>query len=719
MAHTPVVIHPLEEATDVEIEFYQQLSVLPKREFEKESGEAYKLLKEFFDRYGRLQDFADFVIIHASEKEANIRAVLQNLHLVETIYSFEKHPRHMYSNLPDYTEDRIDTAKRIAGVIMSFAAENDPKPKALPIMCGTGKSSSLSYIIRDVIQRNDGNGLIIVTDSVERMHSYVEKGSGGDEQLKIFLDDNRDKITILESGHTYETAWKNKEKTPVLILTTQRYFNELDGETLLKLFDWDGGHRNLIIFDEIPYMQNFVEVTNGSNNKVLSALQTGLSDAIDPKERNWCLEQWRLFSAKIESQLNVYYHIYSEQKKSYFIYKHPTGHITEDDDRFWSIILQSRSTIDSKNFRAIQYLMAVNRLVTSPTLVYCTNRNSVRIQKFIVRIGKMNRINSVPAKAIILDGTADVSPEYDKNMIDTVQCEDFERDLSNLEVKLVNIKATKDALIRYEWLTEAIERYVAKEMKYMRRPTVFTYKDVEDNFRNNFITAHFGDIKGRNIYRDANMITQVGINRYDETYYVALGLYTNGPLYDEIAEITDPAQQANTIGQLLDDTHHFRDIMIRSMVADIEQNLFRGCIRDPFNETLYTYLILYDFDSKDVSGLKETIQSRYKKLNATILPLPEPDEIKEIRETPWASEKIYQKQLVLDWLERAKRETPDRVFTINEMLSEILIPSENEETEPQSMTQAQFQKIKENDSRILHLFRQMRIGNTRKYAIAR
>lgn len=42
----------------------------------------------------------------------------------------------------------------------------------LSIPCGSGKSTALTRLISEVLARNDGEGLIIVTDSVDRMKEY-------------------------------------------------------------------------------------------------------------------------------------------------------------------------------------------------------------------------------------------------------------------------------------------------------------------------------------------------------------------------------------------------------------------------------------------------------------------------------------------------------------------------------------------------------------------
>lgn len=57
--------------------------------------------------------------------------------------------------------------------------KSDPKRKkeitVLPIMCGSGKSTAISYLIRQTIENASvtGNGLLVVTDRIDRLEDYM------------------------------------------------------------------------------------------------------------------------------------------------------------------------------------------------------------------------------------------------------------------------------------------------------------------------------------------------------------------------------------------------------------------------------------------------------------------------------------------------------------------------------------------------------------------
>lgn len=122
----------------------------------------------------------------------------------------------------------------------------------LPIMCGSGKSTAIAYLIKDTIEHlNDDNngGILILTDRKELLSQYTDPG---DEELKKYISSNKDKIAIW----TYDTGLKKNDiqNCPVLLTTTQRYFMHQKEEIASIFLKWKNGTRKTIIFDEQPFL---------------------------------------------------------------------------------------------------------------------------------------------------------------------------------------------------------------------------------------------------------------------------------------------------------------------------------------------------------------------------------------------------------------------------------------------------------------------------------
>jgi len=80
--------------------------------------------------------------------------------------------------IDQYFEERIRDPQN-PNFILNFINEvaqdesTADKVSVLPLVCGAGKSTAISYLIRQVIEQNDDNGILIVTDSKERMAEYT------------------------------------------------------------------------------------------------------------------------------------------------------------------------------------------------------------------------------------------------------------------------------------------------------------------------------------------------------------------------------------------------------------------------------------------------------------------------------------------------------------------------------------------------------------------
>lgn len=87
------------------------------------------------------------------------------------------------------------------------------------LQCGTGKSTAIRLKIRQVIEANNGDGLIVITDSLDRMRDYVQPD---DPELQELFKQHADKIAIMTHENFDEVKYTQRS-CPVLIMSTQRY----------------------------------------------------------------------------------------------------------------------------------------------------------------------------------------------------------------------------------------------------------------------------------------------------------------------------------------------------------------------------------------------------------------------------------------------------------------------------------------------------------------
>ena len=158
-------------------------------------------------------------------------------------------------------------------------------------------------------------------------------------------------------------------------------------------------------------------------------------------------------------------------------------------------------------------------------------------------------------------------------------------------------------------------------------PVVFTYKALKSSFlpfcktaeKENF--EHLGNIKGKNYFLNADRIVQVGLNHTDVLKYtlyrikcdhlfeealLSADLQENGYLKQKellMEEVNNPESETNKL-------------LCRLMLCDVEQNLFRGRIRNVISDD-YHFAIY--FNTQKYPFLYREMHSRYQRqLGATV-----------------------------------------------------------------------------------------------------
>ena len=140
------------------------------------------------------------------------------------------------------------------------------KVSVLPLLCGSGKSTALTMLIKETIQRiekalkteeadskssnekegseQDFDGLLIVTDSKERVRKYWSPETENEnisQKTREFIEEHKDKwvTTITEENKADEGI---QQYTPVLCITTQRFFG-WSREDIIRHLEWRTGEQ--------------------------------------------------------------------------------------------------------------------------------------------------------------------------------------------------------------------------------------------------------------------------------------------------------------------------------------------------------------------------------------------------------------------------------------------------------------------------------------------
>ena len=185
----------------------------------------------------------------------------------------------------------------------------------IPLRCGLGKSTYLESLIERRISDDNSNGMLIITDSIER--------------LGKFLSNNQDKISMLTQENISEEIQIQGYK-PILLMSTQRFFN-LTKDEITSFLKYRDGLRTEIIFDEKPYLYEQIKITIESFNNIDTALQQFVDDTANQTEKEWCVQEWQKLRHHIQKQIVYYENLETERNHFYLYHKDSWDALTEDD----------------------------------------------------------------------------------------------------------------------------------------------------------------------------------------------------------------------------------------------------------------------------------------------------------------------------------------------------------------------------------------------------
>lgn len=465
-----------------------------------------------------------------------------------------------------------------------------------------------------------GSGLIIVTDSIDRMDEYWKPGStnpGFDDALLHFISRHKERVAVINSKN-YDTMRSRQYYAPVVVLTTQRYFSWTP-ERVKEMLHWEGGTRPLIIFDEAPYLSEERAVTVETINMVATALRMGIEAAEEERraEKYRAIEMWEQIRARLLAEMDELEYTPGLQ----YAYIAAKEDVTLDD--FLAYVREHHTKLDADKKHITQMVEDIAQLLTgwgvySHRSIAATDKYE---SKYTVHADHRDLVTDIGAKVIVLDGTAGVSPIYDEDYLHMVPARDFARSLSCLTIRLCDVPTGEQDLRDNAAATaKMILGYLANATQRDRALVVFSNQKLEKAFRSLGFdkehTGHFNNIKGLNTYGRALNIAQIGLNRKPPVEYMTLDLARKDDIREQLAEETIAAGPVAPMGKARESMDYSVGTMTRHVLADMEQNLYRGAIRNAANTKPFTYYVFFDHAS--YQPLIAAIRERYEPLGSTV-----------------------------------------------------------------------------------------------------
>lgn len=553
---------------------------------------------------GQYDQFAHALCRAAAAQHADIDMVEESLRMFHQ----------MFFNQADSLDSICEAIRRAAE-----DKEHADKVSVLCLPCGAGKSTALTKLIYDVIQRDDGQGLIIVTDSVERMRKYWEKDSRNphfDELLLRFISAHQQAVAVVTSDNI-RAAMAQQHYAPVVVVSTQRYFS-WHKEDVQRLLQWEGGTRPLIIFDEMPYLSQIHDVTPETLDRIATRLRMGIEATSEESrnEKRKMVTYWERIRSALLDKLEK---LEDAAIPGYFCAAQPD----EEWEQFAAYVYAHASQINAQNESVTTMVEDVQELLKNWGVYAC--RSSAQAgsyeSKFAVYRDFRDLVTNLDAKVIVLDGTADISPMYREDYIHMGPRRQFVRSMSYLTIKLCDVDTSEKALREGKGqIQKMIHRYLQDATQKDPNLVVFTRKSAEAAFHRLGMdmdhTGHFNNIKGLNSYNQSTNIAQVGLNRLPPVNYYVMDLARDEEARQRLTEATSTEEMKEAI-RLVSEAAEFNvQTMTGAVLADIEQNMFRSAIRNADNCSPVTYYLF--FAHEHYRELIGAIRDRYEALGTKV-----------------------------------------------------------------------------------------------------
>lgn len=466
----------------------------------------------------------------------------------------------------------------------------------LPILCGAGKSTAISYLIKRILEQPDHDGILIVTDRKDRMDEYTEPSQDRDPELFDYLQSHKYKIVTLKMGEDLPKLFAAAKNVPVVIMTTQRYFN-MEKEEIKSLLTWgDGKHRLLILFDESPILTERISISRPLLNEIATAISERIPYCADTQdEKQFCIQYWEKFREDM-------YHVICEHDSllpdpEYFSpYTFPRQELNDDDCRFIRFIKQNKEHLrfskrnDEEQDPRVEIadyariILNVFRLFPEKCIRYTAHSGSWYKNTITAVVDNREKLADLDAKVIILDGTGLINPDYNQAIDKFQNARKYDRSLDNLSIHFINTPAAnKDSMnipAHAGYVGKATAKYIS-EIHPDVPCAAFTYKAAENAIRDSFSEVeHFGNLKGKNTFRDYQLLAQIGLHRFDNEYYIAQTLYHHPEFFSRLSSDVSSSEISMWCNSVKS-SPEYTEVVNKHLIVDLVQNIFRSRIRMP------------------------------------------------------------------------------------------------------------------------------------------
>lgn len=582
--------------------------------------------------------------------------------------------------------------------------------------CGIGKSTFIHTFmhccIGDLLSgRHEPQGLVVITDSIKRLEELSNANKDILEAEKYwgeifkewginYCNEFERNIIVLKSDEPFKEQLIRQHYRPIVLLSTQRYFMLTDSvRDQLFSFNFQGKtlKRDIVIFDECPSLFETVTIDSDNLTRIETALYKGLSDEVEDKD--FVIREYKAFKDRLLDQMDEKEKLLKDSNVTIYWKDERYSSITPNDTLLFKVLSENMESLTKQYNRILKDMLCLQEIAKNGAIFNSVKKKYGNYERsFILVIDNRDCFYlGGDKKFFVFDATADIDPRYDLDYVEIVNGEKYNKPLK-MTITNVKISTSKNVLCkggkRANATTNVIINYLKNKLKHgigkQREILIVVYSDLLRKFQKEFDhIGYFGNLKGFNDYKDLYRMAHVGMNRFPNMAYFFIYCGCHMETYKGLMAMTE--EESLKFFDSLSKNHNkeyeqiINNIMLRCMLADFEQNIFRLAIRNYKNTENVHIWTFYNADDGLYSELSAMIESRYKPYGAVFEyeDTPEALKVEQIKNRkPPEGKEMTNAQKIICWREQLP---PGTEYKVQTLLKET------------GLSDKQFQKVKSNN----------------------
>ena len=569
--------------------------------------------------------------------------------------------------------------------------------------CGIGKSTFIHTFMHCCVGdylyggRHEPQGLVVITDSIKRLEELSNSNKDMVEAEKywgeIFKDwgienhykEFEENIIVLKADEPFKEQLIKQHYRPIVLLSTQRYFMLTDSvrEQLFSFtYNRKPMKRDIVIFDECPQFSETVTINSINLTKIESALYEGLSDEVSDKE--FVIREYKAFKDRLLDQMDEKEKLVKDSNVTIYWKDERYSSITPNDTLLFKVLSENMEALTKQYNCILKDMLCLQEIAKNGAIFNSVKKKHGNYERYfvLVRDNREYFYLGKDKKFFVFDATADIDPRYDVDYTEIVDGEKYNK-LLNMLITNVKISTSKNVLCKGSKIsnttTNVIIDYLKKKLKHgigkQREILIVVYSDLIKRFQKDFKNiAYFGNLKGFNDFKDLYRMAHVGMNRFPNMAYFFIYCGCHMEVYKELMTLTE--EESLKFFDSLRKNHNkeyeyiITQVMLRCMLADFEQNIFRLAIRNYTNTENVHIWTFYNAEDALYAELSAMIENRYGPYGVVFEYEDTPEQLKveKVKDRkPPNGKQMTNAQKIISWCESQKQGT---VFKVNTLLAE-------------------------------------------------